>query len=212
MSPGRRLTGCQLVTTDDVLSEVLAAFCEAGPALRQRAAALVRNLHQKPTVTVYPQSRQTFLSGLSLYETRPDKGYSLTDCISMQTMRQEGISGGQTGADQAAWWAAKAHAITAGGWMPKGFLTEDGPRPEFAELYGAIEMPTDSYRPRTEQNVRDSQATLWFGSTDTPGAKTNLNACQRMGRPHLLSGHSVKSGPLPLPPGSDRSPTLRGST
>jgi predicted nucleic acid-binding protein len=29
---------------------------------------------------------------LSLYETRPDKGYSLTDCISMNTMRQERIS------------------------------------------------------------------------------------------------------------------------
>jgi predicted nucleic acid-binding protein len=88
----RRLAGCQPVTTDDVLTEVLAAFCEAGPVLRQRAAILVRNLHQKPAVTVHPQSRQTFLSGVSLYETRPDKGYSLIDCISMQRMRQEGIS------------------------------------------------------------------------------------------------------------------------
>jgi uncharacterized protein len=88
----RRLAGCHFVTTDDVLTEVLAAFCEAGPGLRQRAATLVRNLHKKPTVTVHPQSRQTFLLGLSLYETRPDKGYSLTDCISMEAMRQEGIS------------------------------------------------------------------------------------------------------------------------
>ena len=29
---------------------------------------------------------------MALYEARPDKGYSLTDCISMQTMRQEGLS------------------------------------------------------------------------------------------------------------------------
>ena len=29
---------------------------------------------------------------MNLYEARPDKGYSLTDCISMQTMRKEGIS------------------------------------------------------------------------------------------------------------------------
>jgi hypothetical protein len=101
-------------------------------------------------------------------------------------MLDKTISGGQTGADQAAWRAAKAHAIATGGWMPKGFLTEDGPRPEFAELYGALEMPTDSYCLRTEQNVRDSQATLWFGSTDTPGAKTTLNACQGMGRPLLI--------------------------
>jgi hypothetical protein len=44
-------------------------------------------------VTVHPQSRVSFLSGLALYEARPDKGYRLTDCISMETMRAEGISG-----------------------------------------------------------------------------------------------------------------------
>jgi predicted nucleic acid-binding protein len=41
---------------------------------------------------VHPQSRVSFLSGLALYEARPDKGYSPTDCISMETMRAEGIS------------------------------------------------------------------------------------------------------------------------
>jgi uncharacterized protein len=88
----RTLAGCHLVTTDEILTEVLAAFCEAGPLLRQRAATLVRNLHKKPTVTVHPQSRDTFLTGLTLYEARPDKEYSLTDCIPMETMRQEGIT------------------------------------------------------------------------------------------------------------------------
>jgi uncharacterized protein len=43
-------------------------------------------------VIVRPQSHQTFLDGLSLYKSRPDKGYSLTDCISMQAMHQEGIT------------------------------------------------------------------------------------------------------------------------
>ena len=33
----------------------------------------------------------SFEAGLRLYEARPDKGYSLTDCISMQVMRREGI-------------------------------------------------------------------------------------------------------------------------
>jgi hypothetical protein len=28
--------------------------------------------------------------------------------------------------------------------MPRGFLVEDGPRPEFAELYGAHELDTAS--------------------------------------------------------------------
>ena len=88
----RTLIGCQLVTTDEVLVEVLAAFCEAGPNHRKRAAALVRNLYGKATVTVHPQTRGTLLTGLALYEARPDKEYSVTDCISMETMRQEGIT------------------------------------------------------------------------------------------------------------------------
>lgn len=37
-------------------------------------------------------SRETFLAGLKLYHARPDKGYSLTDCISMETMRREGLT------------------------------------------------------------------------------------------------------------------------
>ena len=37
-------------------------------------------------------TRESFLSGMALYEARPDKGYSLVDCISMQTMRKEGLT------------------------------------------------------------------------------------------------------------------------
>jgi hypothetical protein len=92
------------------------------------------------------------------------------------------ISGGQTGADQAAWRAAIATGLKTSGWMPKGFLTEDGPRPEFAERYGARETDSPDYRVRTEQNVRDSDATVWFGSIDTPGAKATLTAIKATGR------------------------------
>jgi predicted nucleic acid-binding protein len=88
----RALSGCHLVTTHEVLTEDLNAFCEAGRSLRQEAVDLVRDLAGDPVVTVHPQSAETFLSGLALYEARPDKGYSLTDCISMETMRQEGIT------------------------------------------------------------------------------------------------------------------------
>lgn len=43
-------------------------------------------------VAIVPQTTDSFLTGLDLYRTRLDKGYSLTDCISMQTMRQRGIA------------------------------------------------------------------------------------------------------------------------
>jgi predicted nucleic acid-binding protein len=92
MAMSRRLTGCHLVTTDEVLTEVLNAFAEAGQVLRREAVNLIHDLHADPTITVHPSSRQTFLSGFALYQARPDKGYSLTDCISMERMRAEGVS------------------------------------------------------------------------------------------------------------------------
>ena len=45
-----------------------------------------------PLVIVRPQTHQSFLDGFALYKARPDKEYSLTDCISMEAMRAEGIT------------------------------------------------------------------------------------------------------------------------
>ena len=52
----------------------------------------VQRILANPVIRVIPQSRTSFLSGLDLYIQRPDKNDSLTDCISMQTMRREGIT------------------------------------------------------------------------------------------------------------------------
>lgn len=43
-------------------------------------------------IEVAPQSHEAFIAGLTLYKARPDKGYSLTDCISMHAMRERGIT------------------------------------------------------------------------------------------------------------------------
>ena len=101
-------------------------------------------------------------------------------------MLEKIISGGQTGADQAGWRPARTCGLGTGGWMPRGFLTEDGPRPDFAVLYGAREMTIAEYPPRTRRNARDGDATLWFGDTVTPGARTTLAACRGLGRPCML--------------------------
>jgi hypothetical protein len=93
------------------------------------------------------------------------------------------ISGGQNGADRAGWRAARAFGVPAGGWMPPGFVTEDGPHPEFAEIYGAAEMPTDSDAARIEQNVQHSDATLWFGVTTTFVARATVEACIQFYKP-----------------------------
>ncbi|MGP0069838.1 MAG: YpsA SLOG family protein [Isosphaeraceae bacterium] len=93
------------------------------------------------------------------------------------------ITGGQTGTDQAGWRAARAFGVPTGGWMPRGFLTADGPNPEFAEQYGAAELPTDSALAPIEQNVQDTDATLWFGETTTSAAQATVGACHRSGKP-----------------------------
>jgi hypothetical protein len=67
--------------------------------------------------------------------------------------------------------------------MPPDFLTEEGPRPDFAELYGAVE-PADGGSPqRARANARDSDATAWFGGPDSPGGRTTLRAWAKLGRP-----------------------------
>jgi predicted nucleic acid-binding protein len=81
-----------LVTTDEVLVEFLTFFGMAPEPMRRKALANAQSILNNPGVRVIAQSRSTLLSGMALYGARPDKGYSLTDCISMQTMRREGIA------------------------------------------------------------------------------------------------------------------------
>ena len=59
--------------------------------MRQRAVNLVRRMLSDPNFTVLPQTHASFLEGLTLYEQRPDKHYSLTDCISMNVMRRHAL-------------------------------------------------------------------------------------------------------------------------
>jgi predicted nucleic acid-binding protein len=81
------------MTTDEVLIELLAFFSAFDPRMRQYLAEFARDLLANQThVDVVEQSRESFLAGLALYEKRPDKSYSLVDCISMQLMKAEGLT------------------------------------------------------------------------------------------------------------------------
>ena len=81
-----------LVTTDEILVEVLNTFSGHGEYLRYMASGMIYRLRRDPHVLVVEQSRASFDAGLIMYETRHDKGYSLVDCISMNTMRRLGLS------------------------------------------------------------------------------------------------------------------------
>src|SRR4051794_27102312 len=104
------------------------------------------------------------------------------------------VSGGQTGADQAGLRAAKAAGIETGGWAPLGWETEDGPAPWLAS-FGLEECPRRGYQARTEANSRDSDGTLWFGSTDRQGYGATVAACRKHGKPCLIVEEGVTFNP-----------------
>jgi predicted nucleic acid-binding protein len=79
---------CMLITTDEVLTELLNFYSNSGSQLRLRAARLAEDILDNSDIDVRPTTRQSFLSALLLYRQRSDKGYSLIDCVSMNTMRQ----------------------------------------------------------------------------------------------------------------------------
>jgi len=85
------LAQARLITTDEVLVEVLNFFAERGVYARQVAASNVRAILRNANIEVIPQTLDRFVAGLALYEARQDKGYSLTDCISMLVCREHGL-------------------------------------------------------------------------------------------------------------------------
>jgi predicted nucleic acid-binding protein len=84
-------TQSRFVTTDFVLTEFLNTFCEHGPHLRIGAYRTVRKILANPNCDTTPASRISFEEGLQFYSQREDKGYSVTDCISMLLMKARGI-------------------------------------------------------------------------------------------------------------------------
>lgn len=85
------LSDAALVTTEDVLSEFLTAVSAHGDHTRRLACRLVREILNDSGIEVVVQSHESFVAGLTLYERRPDKRYSLVDCISMNVMRQQQV-------------------------------------------------------------------------------------------------------------------------
>ena len=80
------------VTTEEVLVEFLSAYAGRGAYLRQEAMKTVRAILVNVHATVKPQTHESFMRGLAFYASRADKAYSLVDCISMNTMRQMGLT------------------------------------------------------------------------------------------------------------------------
>jgi predicted nucleic acid-binding protein len=79
-------------TTEEVLTEYLNYFAAWGPNFRRKASMNVQIMRETSTVQIVQQTPASFSAGFELYQARLDKGYSLTDCISMEIMRKKGIA------------------------------------------------------------------------------------------------------------------------
>ena len=84
-----------LVTTAWVLTELADGL--AGTARRQAFRSVLADLESNRENLVVPANYETFERGVELYHARPDKQWSLTDCISFVVMSEEQITEALTG-------------------------------------------------------------------------------------------------------------------
>ena len=96
------------------------------------------------------------------------------------------ISGGQTGADRAGLDAAYRLRIPTAGYVPKGFITENGP--DFTlKRYNVTEHDSDKYPPRTRANIKAADITIIMSpERQSRGTKLALEACVEFDKPHLI--------------------------
>ncbi len=85
----------RLVTTDFVLLELADALSSV--AHRLRTARFIQQLRASASLTCVPASEKLLSQALELYESRPDKEWSLTDCASFVAMRDNQLTEAATG-------------------------------------------------------------------------------------------------------------------
>ena len=83
------------ITTDWVITELADGLSRAGD--RERFMDIYRHIQTSPAIKVVPASRALLEEAIALFASRPDKDWSLTDCVSFVVMRDEEISQALTG-------------------------------------------------------------------------------------------------------------------
>ncbi len=81
--------GRPLVTTEWILSEFLAFL--ARPPARDAAVRMVDSIRASAGTEIIRASHESWERGFHLYRARPDKAWSLVDCISIQVCEELGI-------------------------------------------------------------------------------------------------------------------------
>ena len=79
-----------LITTEYVLVELANGL--SALRFRKQAEGTIMALQNSPDVKIIPGSNELFNAGFSIYCKYPDKGWSLTDCISFAVMKKQGLN------------------------------------------------------------------------------------------------------------------------
>jgi predicted nucleic acid-binding protein len=87
--------GCPLVVTEWILAEFLGSA--ARPPVRRSAVAIVDQLRRSSLTEIIPATHDEWERGFEVYRARPDKSWSLVDCISILLCRRQGIEDVFTG-------------------------------------------------------------------------------------------------------------------
>jgi predicted nucleic acid-binding protein len=85
----------RLLTTRWVLMEVADGF--ASSKMRRDVRRLFAEIEGDELITIVEAVESLYRRGLALYDARPDKDWSLTDCISFVVMADEGLTEALTG-------------------------------------------------------------------------------------------------------------------
>lgn len=96
------------------------------------------------------------------------------------------ISGGQYGADLAGLQAALDAGIPTGGWAPKDYRTERGSNYNLRDIFNLKEHRSSAYPPRTELNVKESDATVIFSERMSSGTNLTIDLCVKHNKPYVL--------------------------
>ena len=75
--------GVKKVTTELVLVELLNYFCEFRLDIKNYVIKSVNHFFTAKKIEIVPCSSEQFIEGVYFYKSRIDKGYSLTDCVTM---------------------------------------------------------------------------------------------------------------------------------
>ncbi len=78
-----------ILTTEWVLTEFLNAMQR--PPARTLAIQMVEKLRQSKRVQLLAATTEDWREGYSLYQSRPDKAWSLVDCISIHLCQRQSI-------------------------------------------------------------------------------------------------------------------------